>query len=104
MNWYAQQCDGEWEHEFGVKIESQDNPGWGVYVDLGEASALAKPFPDISITRSDLNWLHCTLKSGTISGSPEIEYVHFVGFGGPGNLDELLQIALDYINAAAHSQ
>ncbi|UOQ53884.1 immunity 53 family protein [Hymenobacter cellulosivorans] len=34
QNWYLSQCDGEWEHEYGVKIETLDNPGWWVRIDL----------------------------------------------------------------------
>ncbi|MCM3133740.1 immunity 53 family protein [Paenibacillus polysaccharolyticus] len=25
---YDQNCDGEWEHVYGVKIQTIDNPGW----------------------------------------------------------------------------
>jgi hypothetical protein len=35
INWYSAQCDEEWEHEFGIRIESLDNPGWNLEVDLG---------------------------------------------------------------------
>ena len=33
-NWYASQCDGDWEHDYGVKINTVDNPGWAVTIDL----------------------------------------------------------------------
>jgi hypothetical protein len=36
QSWYASQCDGEWEHEFGIKIATSDNPGWHVKVDVRE--------------------------------------------------------------------
>lgn len=36
--WYATQCDGEWEHEHGVSIETLDNPGWFLKLDLRETS------------------------------------------------------------------
>ncbi len=32
--WFEQQCDGDWEHEFGVTIGTLDNPGWSLRVDL----------------------------------------------------------------------
>lgn len=32
--WYRDQCDGTWEHGCGVKIDTLDNPGWTVTVDL----------------------------------------------------------------------
>jgi len=31
--WYVVQCDGDWEHTYGVKIETLDNPGWMLRVD-----------------------------------------------------------------------
>jgi len=32
-DWYASNCNGDWEHEHGVVIESLDNPGWSVSID-----------------------------------------------------------------------
>ncbi len=34
QRWYAEQCNGDWEHEFGVRITTLDNPGWHVVADL----------------------------------------------------------------------
>jgi len=28
--WYQYRCDGEWEHRYGMMIETCDNPGWQV--------------------------------------------------------------------------
>lgn len=33
-DWFACQCDGDWEHQGGIRIETTDNPGWFVQVDL----------------------------------------------------------------------
>lgn len=33
-DWFAQQCDGNWEHNFGIKLQTLDNPGWNLDVDL----------------------------------------------------------------------
>lgn len=32
--WYAQQCDGDWEHDSGVLITTLDNPGWSLQVNI----------------------------------------------------------------------
>ncbi|MEV6673286.1 Imm53 family immunity protein [Streptomyces sp. NPDC051162] len=32
--WYESQCDEDWEHEFGVRIATLDNPGWIIEIDL----------------------------------------------------------------------
>ena len=34
QNWFANNCNGDWEHEYGVKIETIDNPGWCVKIEL----------------------------------------------------------------------
>lgn len=38
QDWYLQQCDGEWEHFYGVKIETLDNPGWYIEIDLNDTT------------------------------------------------------------------
>lgn len=37
--WYREQCDGEWEHAYGIRIETLDNPGWSLVVDLVDTTA-----------------------------------------------------------------
>jgi hypothetical protein len=27
-SWYNKKCDGTWEHNLGITLESTDNPGW----------------------------------------------------------------------------
>ncbi|MER8104122.1 immunity 53 family protein [Kitasatospora sp. NPDC094016] len=34
QSWYESQCNEDWEHEFGVRIETLDNPGWTIEIDL----------------------------------------------------------------------
>jgi hypothetical protein len=34
QQWYISQCDGDWEYEFGVKIQTLDNPGWNIKIDI----------------------------------------------------------------------
>ena len=31
-DWFADLCNGDWEHFGGVEIESLDNPGWSITV------------------------------------------------------------------------
>lgn len=30
QEWYIQNCDGDWEHCYGIKIGTLDNPGWSI--------------------------------------------------------------------------
>ncbi len=34
QNWYLSECNEDWEHSYGVKIETLDNPGWSVTINL----------------------------------------------------------------------
>ena len=38
QDWYQQECDGNWEHQYGIKIDTLDNHGWYVAIDLVETS------------------------------------------------------------------
>jgi len=38
QDWYKINCNGDWEHSYGYKIETLDNPGWFVRIDLNETS------------------------------------------------------------------
>lgn len=37
-DWYKSNCDGDWEHSFGIKIETLDNPGWLFEADLTDTN------------------------------------------------------------------
>jgi hypothetical protein len=30
--WFMAQCNGDWEHDEGIRIETLDNPGWALDV------------------------------------------------------------------------
>ncbi|MDJ0951259.1 MAG: immunity 53 family protein [Alphaproteobacteria bacterium] len=81
QRWYEDQCDGDWEHSFGVKIETLDNPGWSVDVDLTETDLEGVPFETIKIDRTEHDWIYCDLREGK-----------FFAACGPQNLAEILRI------------
>jgi hypothetical protein len=55
-DWYQSQCDGDWEHTYGVEITTIDNPGWSVKIDL-EGTDLAGLKMDYELVeKSDDDW------------------------------------------------
>ena len=42
--WYFSMCDGSWEHFYGVKIDTLDNPGWMVLIDIIDTPLEEKVF------------------------------------------------------------
>jgi len=71
-SWYLSQCNGEWEHSYGIKIDTLDNPGWSISISLLGTELEHKPFDALEQERSENDWLNCRLKDGS-----------FEGFGGP---------------------
>jgi hypothetical protein len=55
--WYASQCDGVWEHAHGIKIETLDNPGWSVKIDLRDTTKEHGLLDRKKIARSDNDWI-----------------------------------------------
>ena len=55
--WYATQCNGDWEHGYGVRIETLDNPGWGLRVDLGGTAWAERPLDRVETHRSEHDWV-----------------------------------------------
>lgn len=85
QKWYESNCDGDWEHQFGVVIETLDNPGWGVSIDLIDTNLEGKNFLAIKEESSEDSWIDC-----------RVEDSKFRGFGDPKRLEEILTIFLDW--------
>lgn len=92
QEWYASQCDGEWEHSYGIKIHTLDNPGWYVEVDLPEDIA-AKAWPEIDVQKSESDWHFCHKKEQK-----------FIGAGDPAKLETILKLFLDEVEKKAGSE
>jgi hypothetical protein len=89
--WYLAQCDDDWEHHFGVSIETLDNPGWSLTVDLEGTPLQDRPFEPIRDNvdtqgaiegpSGDASWMVC-----------KREGMKFSGAGGPRDLGRLIRI------------
>lgn len=84
-DWYAAQCDDDWEHSYGIKIETLDNPGWLLHIDLTGTDLQNKSFAPIDRGDSErgVDWLHCKVDSGK-----------FEAAGGVPNLPDMLEAFL----------
>jgi hypothetical protein len=56
QGWYMAHCDGEWEHSYGVTIETLDNPGWIVRIALQETELATRPFKPLERDWSVADW------------------------------------------------
>ena len=87
QDWYQAHCNEDWEHSYGIKIDTLDNPGWMVKIDLAKTELEERAFESLSRGDSDADadWIVCKLVTG-----------QFVGYGGASNLSELLRVFLNW--------
>lgn len=92
QEWYRTQCNGDWEHTYGVSIGTLDNPGWTLEVDLAGTALMGRRFETVShgvaagSVEDDEDWFFC-----------EVKGAKFVAAGGPRKLDEMI---LTFVNWA----
>lgn len=84
MKWYNDKCDGNWEHLFGIKIDSIDNPGWSITIDLDDTNV------------AELSWIYYETNDNDWYGY-KIEDRKFVASGDPFKLDYLIGIFKSFI-------
>lgn len=71
-DWYESNCDGYWEHMYGVKIETLDNPGWAVDIDLEDTYLEEVEFNEVHIYIDDSDWMICKVEDGVFKGDGDI--------------------------------
>jgi hypothetical protein len=86
--WYASQCNGEWEHGYGVRIETLDNPGWLVRLSLQGTKKQDAILARITQTRSQDDWI-----------SYWAEKQEFQIACGPENLSEAIDLFVSWFNS-----
>lgn len=80
-NWYKNNCDGDWEHSYGITIETLDNPGWDVKIDLIKTPLENKKIKYTYNKKSESDWYGYELNNGV-----------FKAFGDPHKLLFLLEL------------
>jgi hypothetical protein len=89
--WYIRQCDGEWEHHQGISIQSCDNPGWWVKIELKgtalESIAFNRTAENVDAQgfQQGPRWLHCKVADGVWDGA-----------GDETRLEQILELFLKW--------
>ncbi|MBU1170699.1 MAG: immunity 53 family protein [Proteobacteria bacterium] len=86
QDYFEECCNDDWEHTYQIKIETLDNPGWLVDIDIADTNLESYSFEEIRIERDDNNWITC-----------RIENKVFKGRGGVKNLEEILTIFSEWV-------
>lgn len=90
QSWYREQCNGVWEHTHGVSIDTLDNPGWSVKIDLEGTPLADRDFTEVKSAYDDEHhWMVCTKMGLT-----------FEAACGPGRLSDALRVFVTWARGA----
>lgn len=87
--WYSNQVNDHWEHQYGIVIETLDNPGWHLSIDLEMTKLESKNFSQIRIENNEQDWLTCKVEKGK-----------FEGFCGPKNLRRIIEVFQGWVEGS----
>ncbi|MDH2346527.1 immunity 53 family protein [Bradyrhizobium sp. SSUT77] len=93
--WYAAQCNGDWEHTYGITIETLDNPGWSFKVELRDTYLSGWTFEEIAEPQSSdhREFFHCRVKDDV-----------FTGMCPPNRLREVISVFLRWAETSPAEQ
>jgi hypothetical protein len=92
QQWYADNCNGEWEHSYGVAIGTINKPGWAVSIDLTNTTLEGVTVPDYFHEASETDWI----------GYSVVENV-FEAVGDPSKLEKMIEAFKEIAEANSRS-
>lgn len=87
QNWYKLNCNGDWEHNYGMKISNLDNPGWNIEFDLQDTALENLDYKNVHQNpNNEFDWYFISSSENTLEASCGID-----------NLEQTIKIFLDEI-------
>ena len=90
QRWYESHCDDDWEHQYGISIDTLDNPGWLLKVDLKGTGLEGRTLDRVKIDTGDTDWWHYW-----------VENDRFEAAGGARNLGSMVRAFREWAEEGA---
>jgi Immunity protein 53 len=87
--WYQRQCNGEWEHSRGVRLESLTDPGWQLTIDLAGTTAANAAPQRLQLDTLCGEWITCSIVEDRFQGS-----------GDPRKLEQIIGVFRQWVDVA----
>jgi hypothetical protein len=68
-DWYHSNCNEDWEHKYGVTIESLDNPGWRIKIDLRGTPLEHEELSIAEENKGEGDWYSYSVKDSIYNGA-----------------------------------
>ena len=88
QEWYRARLNSEWEEYYGIKIDTLDNPGWIVMIDVAETEYENKVFNPYILNNGENDWIDCKIENGC-----------FIGAGDSSKLLEIVALFRKWIES-----
>jgi hypothetical protein len=86
-DWYQRQCNGDWEHRHGMQLQTLENPGWHLTINLSGTSA-ANALPQrLSLDTPCGDWIVCSIGDE-----------RFDGLGDPRKLEQIIGVFRQWVD------
>lgn len=68
-NWFKSNCDGDWEHDNPLIIQSTSNPGWSIKISLNDTPLESLDIDCPLTENSEEDWYFYFIKNGMFSAA-----------------------------------
>jgi hypothetical protein len=89
QDWYVAHCNGEWEHRYGLAIETLDNPGWALRIDLAGTELQGAALEPVWHEAGEQIWWSC-----------DVDGDQFIAHCGPRNLPDVIRTFREWQSSA----
>ena len=77
-DWFTNECDGDWEHENQIKIQTLDNPGWDIVIDLRYTDLENLNLNHTLIEASEHDWYFYSIKDKKFNAAGDLSKLNFL--------------------------
>lgn len=76
--WYQSECNGDWEHSYGIRIKTLDNPGWSIEIDLNETIMESYELASSVIKNEENDWYDFSFKDAKFKAYGDSNKLEFL--------------------------
>jgi hypothetical protein len=78
QNWFHSQCDEDWEHEHQIVIQTIDNPGWNLIIDINDTIWKDLNTSWVFFENNETDWYGYKCENGIFNASGDLKKLDFL--------------------------
>ncbi|WP_343672539.1 immunity 53 family protein [Chitinophaga sp.] len=86
--WMNAQCNGDWEHMYGIKIGTTDNPGWYITIDLVDTELEDLEMETDVTENAEDDWFFYKVRDKQYFGAGDLNKLEFLLYAFKGLVEK----------------